>query len=299
MKVEPAGRAGQSADTTGALRQYNSWGTVRHILLCSPEYYRELEISEIAHRTVRSGEGVNLTLAKEMHRGLANALVDAGIEVSWEKPHPDHVWQVYTRDFGVNTPAGVLIGKYRYEPRWGDEEFAIEALNGLGVTIVGRVGRGAVEGGDCWMIDESTLVIGAGNRSNLEGIAVAAQIMRPHGIDVVPVEFDPSWNHLDMIFSVLAEKVALYGEDGLPASYVGFLKNRGWRLIPLPEEQVMRTGCNVLALGDERILSFAENETVNKLLEGEGFSVVAPPLREFTKMGGGPHCLTFEIARDK
>jgi N-dimethylarginine dimethylaminohydrolase len=281
------------------LRQYNAWGRVRQILLCPPDFYRELEISEIAHRTVQGGEGVDLSVAKPMHQGLARTLQEAGILVSWERPHPAHAWQVYTRDFGVNTPAGVLIGKYRYEPRWGDEEFAIEALAGLGATLAGRVTRGAVEGGDCWLIDESTLVIGAGNRSTLEGIENAAELLKPHGIDVVPVEFDPTWNHLDMIFSVLAEKLAMYGEDGLPASYVQFLKDRGWRLIPLPEEQVMRTGCNVLALGEGRILSFAENETVNRMLEAEGFTVLAPPLREFTKMGGGPHCLTFEVRREK
>jgi N-dimethylarginine dimethylaminohydrolase len=290
----------EETTTRGAeLRQYNAHGRVTKLLLCPPTYYRELEISEIAHRTVQSGEGVDLSVAVPMHEGLAAALEEAGIELFWEEAHPDHAWQVYTRDFGVNTPAGVLIGKYRYEPRWGDEEFAIDALTRLGADIVGRVARGAVEGGDCWLLDESTLVIGAGNRSNLEGIANTAEILKPHGIDVLPVEFDPTWNHLDMIFSVLGEKLALYGEDGLPQSYVRFLKDRGWRLIPLPEEQVMKTGCNVLSLGEGRILSFAENETVNALLRSEGFDLMAPPLREFTKMGGGPHCLTFEVQRDR
>lgn len=290
----------EATPTPGAgLRQYNAYGPLRTLLLCRPTFYRELEISEIAHRTVQGGEGVDLSVAAPMHEGLARALEEAGIELFWEEPHPDHAWQVYTRDFGVNTPAGVLIGKFRYEPRWGDEEFAIAALEKLGADIVGRVSRGAVEGGDCWLLDESTLVIGAGNRSTLEGIEDAAGILRPHGIDVVPVEFDPTWNHLDMIFSVLAEKLALYGEDGLPASYVSFLRDRGWRLLPLPEEQVMKTGCNVLSLGEGRILSFAENETVNELLRSEGFELVAPALREFTKMGGGPHCLTFEVQRQR
>ncbi len=290
----------ERATTPGAaLRQYNAYGPVRRLLLCAPDHYRELEISEIAHRTVQGGEGVDLDLAKQMHAGLAGALADAGIGLSWETPHSAHVWQVYTRDFGVNTPMGVLIGKYRYEPRWGDEEFALEALQKLGATIVGRVDRGAVEGGDCWMIDDSTLVIGAGNRSNLEGIGNAAEIMRPHGIDVVPVEFDPAWNHLDMIFSVVTEKVALYGKDGLPGDFVAFLQGRGWRMIPLGEDEVMKTGCNVLSLGEERILSFAENATVNAMLVAEGFTVLAPALREFTKMGGGPHCLTFELQRDR
>jgi len=126
--------------TASDLRMYNSHGPLRKVLLCPPDYYHELEISEIAHRTVEGGEGVDLEKAKTMHHGLAETFAEAGVAVEWERPHSDHVWQVYTRDFGVNTPAGVLIGKYRYEPRWGDEGFAIEALETLGVTIVGRAG---------------------------------------------------------------------------------------------------------------------------------------------------------------
>ncbi|HHY95610.1 MAG TPA: hypothetical protein GX513_11475 [Firmicutes bacterium] len=38
---------------------------------------------------------------------------------------------------------------------------------------------------------------------------------------------------------------------------------------------------------------------MNEQLRAMGFQVYDPPLREFTKMGGGPHCLTFEIERDR
>jgi N-dimethylarginine dimethylaminohydrolase len=279
--------------------QFNSHGRVRKILLCAPDFYRELPISAIASSSMDAGDKVDLELAKRMHAGLVVALQEADVELEWERPHPDHHWQVYTRDFGVNTPQGPLVGKYKYEQRWGDEEFAIESFDKLGVPIVGRVGMGAVEGGDCWMLDETTLVIGSGNRSTLSGIENAAQIMKAYGVEVVPVEFLAKWNHLDMIFSVVAEKLCLYSPDGLPDGYVKFLKDRGWRLLPVPLEEVLKTGCNVLALGDGKILSFEENPIVNDMLQAEGFEIIAPPLREFTKMGGGPHCLTFELQRDK
>jgi N-dimethylarginine dimethylaminohydrolase len=271
--------------TPATWRQYNSHGRLRKVLLCAPEYYRELPISEVA--------------STSMHAGLAAALEEAGIELEWERAHPDHHWQVYTRDFGVNTSFGPLVGKYKYEQRWGDEEFAIEAFDRLGIGTVGRVTHGAVEGGDSWMLDETTLVIGSGNRSTLSGIQNAAEIMKPHGVEVVPVEFLAKWNHLDMIFSVVAEKICLYSPDGLPETYVKFLKDKGWRLLAVPVADVLKTGCNVLALGDGKVLSFEENPAVNSMLKAEGFEVLAPPLREFTKMGGGPHCLTFELQRDK
>jgi N-dimethylarginine dimethylaminohydrolase len=285
--------------TKSEWRQYNSHGRVRKLLLCPPAYYEELPISEVAHISMDSGDKVDLALAKRMHAELVACLEGAGIELEWERPHPEHHWQVYTRDFGVNTPAGPLVGKYKYEQRWGDEEFAIEAFERLGVEIVGRVSQGAVEGGDSWMLDEATLVIGSGNRSTLRGIEDAAAIMNPLGVEVVPVEFLAKWNHLDMIFSVVAEKLCLYSPDGLPFAYGTLLKDRGWRMLEVPLAEVMKTGCNVLALGDGKVLSFEENPVVNQMLEAEGFEILAPPLREFTKMGGGPHCLTFELQRDK
>lgn len=285
--------------TTSEWRQYNSHGRVKKLLLCPPDYYEELPISEVAHISMDSGDKVDLALAKRMHAELVACLEGAGIELEWEKPHPKHHWQVYTRDFGVNTPAGPLVGKYKYEQRWGDEEFAIEAFDRLGIEIVGRVSQGAVEGGDSWMLDETTLVIGSGNRSTLRGIEDAAAIMNPLGVEVVPVEFLAKWNHLDMIFSVVAEKLCLYSPDGLPGGYSKLLRDRGWRMLEVPLEEVMKTGCNVLALGDGKVLSFEENPVVNQMLKAEGFEILAPPMREFTKMGGGPHCLTFELQRDK
>jgi N-dimethylarginine dimethylaminohydrolase len=285
--------------TESQWRQHNSHGRVRKLLLCSPDYYEELPISEIAHLSMDSGDNVDLAIAKRMHAELAACLEGAGIELEWERPHPEHHWQVYTRDFGVNTPGGPLVGKYKYEQRWGDEEFAIEVFERLGVEIVGRVSQGAVEGGDSWLLDETTLVIGSGNRSTLRGIEDAAAIMKPLGVEVVPVEFLAKWNHLDMIFSVVAEKLCLYSPDGLPSVYSTMLKERGWRMIEVPLEEVMKTGCNVLCLGDGKVLSFEENTVVNAMLEAEGFEVLDPPLREFTKMGGGPHCLTFELQRDR
>jgi N-dimethylarginine dimethylaminohydrolase len=281
------------------MRQFNSHGPLKKVLLCPPDYYEELTISEIAHRSVDAGDKVDLALAKTMHTELVDALVSAGVGVFWEEAQPEHHWQVFTRDFGVNTPVGPLIGKFKYEARWGDEEYALEAFERMGATTCGRVLRGAVEGGDSWMIDESTLVIGSGNRSTIRGIENAAEIMQPFGIDVMPIEFLAKWNHLDMIFSVVAEKSCLYCCEGLPNEFVTYLERLGWSMIPVPLEEVMKTGCNVLALGNDRVLSFAENRIVNKMLEAQGFVIYAPHLREFTKMGGGPHCLTFEIQRER
>lgn len=284
---------------TTTWRMFNAHGKVTKLLLCKPEYYDSLPISEVANASIDSGDNVDRALALQMYEEFVAALGETDIELFWEVPDPKHRWQVFTRDFGTNTPVGPLVGRFKYEQRFGDEEFAIQAFDRLGVAPVGRVTTGAVEGGDCWMLDESTLVIGSGNRSTLRGIQNASELMAPHGIEVVPVEFLAKWNHLDMIFSVIGDKTALYCKEGLPESFVALLEKKGWRLIAIPVAEVLQTGCNVLCLGGDSIMSFEENGVVNSMLRAEGLRVLAPRLREFTKMGGGPHCLSFELERER
>lgn len=281
------------------MAQYNSHGRLRKVLLCPPTYYKELPISEIAHHSMDEGDNVKLDVAKEMHKSLAQAFTEAGVAIEWENAHLEHHWQVYTRDFGINTPAGPLVGKFKYQQRWGDEEFAIEAFDRLGIKIAGRVEKGALEGGDLWLLDEHTLVCGSGNRSTLRGIEDAAEIMKEYDVEVVPVEFLAKWNHLDMIFSVVGDKLALVCEEAIPSAFAKLLANKGWSTIAVPLPEVLKTGCNVLSLGDGKVLSFEENEVVNDLLRAEGLKLFTPRLREFTKMGGGPHCLSFELERDR
>lgn len=283
--------------TSTAWRMYNAHGRITKLLLCRPEYYDSLPISEVANASIDSGDTVNRSLAIEMYDEFIAALGETSIELFWEEPDPKHRWQVFTRDFGTNTPVGPLVGRFKYEQRFGDEEFAVAAFERLGIPLAGRVTTGAVEGGDCWMLDETTLVIGSGNRSTLRGIQNASDLLTPFGIEVVPVEFLAKWNHLDMIFSVIGNKTALYCKEGLPESFVALLETKGWRLLAIPVSEVLQTGCNVLCLGGDTILSFEENAVVNAMLRAEGLRVLAPRLREFTKMGGGPHCLSFELER--
>lgn len=284
-------------ETTTTWSACNAHGKVTKLLLCRPEFYDSLPISEVANASIDSGDTVRRDDALKMYDEFVAALGETDIELFWETPDPAHHWQVFTRDFGTNTPVGPLIGRFKYQQRFGDEEFAAQAFDRLGVSPVGRVTTGAVEGGDCWLLDEATLVIGSGNRSTLRGIDNAREILAPHGVDVVAVEFLAKWNHLDMIFSVIGDKTALVCEEALPAPFVTLLTGRGWTLVPIPVEEVLKTGCNVLCLGDDTILSFAENGVVNAMLTSMGLRVLAPHLREFTKMGGGPHCLSFELQR--
>jgi len=278
---------------------YNSHGVLTSVLLCEPTYYEIVAFSEVAKQHIEEGMKVSREAAVSQHAELVDVFRQLNVEMKWQDAEPGHPDQVATRDFGVNTNKGVLVGNFRYEENEGDVELAMEALNKYDVPIIGKVSEGALEGGDCWYLDEETMAIGIGNRTELEGLEEARKILTPYNIEVVNVQFEEKWNHLDMIFSVLAEKTVMLCEEALPDSFLSLLKKRNYEFISVPGDSVFDGTINVLALGESKVLSFKENKLGNEKLKALGFEVYDPALSQFVMSGTGPHCLTFELSRGK
>jgi len=278
---------------------FNSHGRLRSILLCKPTYYEICDFSEVASQHLKEGFKVSRKIAFGQHDELVEVFQQLGIDVKWQVAQPGHPDQVATRDFGVNTAGGVLIGNFRTEFNEGDTELAIESLEQLKVPMIGRVMHGSLEGGDCWYLDEHTLVIGIGNRSTMEGVKEAEKILEPFDIKVIPIQFEEKWNHLDMIFSVIADKAVMLCPEALPDNFLKYLRQERYEIINIPGKAVFAETINLLALGEEKVLSFKENTIGNEKLKALGLEVYDPPLSQFLLGGSGPHCLTFELIRDK
>lgn len=277
---------------------FNSHGRLRSVLLCKPTYYEICDFSEVASQHLKEGFRVSREDAIKQHKEFSEVFRQLGIEIKWQLARPGHPDQVATRDLGVNTKKGVLIGNFRYADNKGDTELAIETLEQLKVPIIGRVIEGSLEGGDCWYLDEYTMVIGTGNRTTWEGIKEAEKILEPFNIRVIPVQFEAKWNHLDMIFSVVAPKTVMLCPEALPDDFLKYLRQERYEIITIPGNAVFAGTINLLALGDEKVLSFKENRIGNEKLRAWGLEVFDPPLSQFLMGGSGPHCLSFELIRE-
>jgi N-dimethylarginine dimethylaminohydrolase len=60
---------------------------------------------------------------------------------------------------------------------------------------------------------------------------------------------------------------------------------------------VQKLGSNLFSLGSGRVLSPIDNRRVNRALEKLGFTVIELEMDQFTRCGGGLHCLTMPLAR--
>jgi len=278
---------------------YNSTGKINRILLAKPIYHEILPVSDVARDLHDKGVQQDLETKLKQHGELESVFKEIGVEISWVEPLvPNLHWQMFTRDFGVNTPNGALIGRFRYHERKGEEIYAKQALVKLSETVLPQsIIRGCMEGGDCYWLDEETLIIGNGNRSTYSGFENARDILKEYGKRVFVIEFLSKWNHLDMIFQPIANKLAVVCQDAVPDYLIGILDALGWELIRVPGEYAMRCEINVVALGEDRVLSFKGNR-LNEVFRSNGLTVFDPEYSYFTSAGGGPHCSTFELERE-
>ena len=79
---------------------------------------------------------------------------------------------------------------------------------------------------------------------------------------------------------------------------VELLKERGFRLIEIEYSERDTLACNVLALGQKRLIAIAENARTNQRMRDVGFDVRTFPGSEICINGaGGPTCLTRPLLR--
>ncbi|MDP2471098.1 MAG: arginine deiminase family protein [Candidatus Palauibacterales bacterium] len=211
---------------------------------------------------------------------------------------------VFVRDAAVICDRGAILCRMGKSARDGEPGAMERVLRGVGVPIVGRIGgAGRLEGGDVAWIDERTVAVGRGYRTNGEGIRQLRGLLGS-GVDrVVPVPL-PHWRgpgdvfHLMSMFSPVDRDLAVVYSPLLPVPFRDLLCQRGYQLVEVPDEEFETMGCNVLAVGPRRCVALEGNPLTRRRLEAAGAEVHVYRGREIsTKGGGGPTCLTRPLFR--
>ncbi|HEY8602358.1 MAG TPA: arginine deiminase family protein [Thermomicrobiales bacterium] len=239
------------------------------------------------------------------HAAFRQILNDAGIEIiSGELDDAALQDGIFPYDPGITTDAGVILG-WPGKPLREGEVAALEAtLNEIGIPIAGRITPpGTFDGGDSFWLDERTLSVGHGYRTNAEGIRQLTAILSEQGIAVVVVPL-PHWHgpaeclHLLSLISPLDERLAAVYRPLLPVPFLQELAARGWELIDVPDEEFASQGPNILALGPRRCVILKENAETIRRLRATGCEVITYTGDEIShNRTGGPTCLTRPLLR--
>lgn len=212
---------------------------------------------------------------------------------------------MYVRDAALITKQGVILCNMGKARRRGEPAAMGEFLSQAGVPILGAItGAGTLEGGDVVWLEERTLAVGRGYRTNDEGIRQLRMLLAD-SIDQLVVVPLPHWRgpndvlHLMSLLSPLDHRLALVYSPLLPVPFRDWLLAQGFELLEVPDEEYDSMGCNVLAVAPRQCLMLAGNPRTKARLVAAGVEVWEYAGEEISRKGaGGPTCLTRPILRE-
>jgi N-dimethylarginine dimethylaminohydrolase len=269
------------------------------VLVCRPESFRWLPTSAISRATLDAGHRFDADLAANQHAEMVAAYEEAGVRVHHLEPDPLLPYQVFARDSSATVPGGAVITQLHQWWRRGEYAAAIRFYQENDIPIRGMITAGALEGGDVMILEPGRAVIGAGEARTQE--AAAGQLAAWLSDDGWEVRVEPipeRFVHIDVLVSVLAERLAVVCTDVLSGGFVSWLRGLGFELIDVSVEDAFRLGANAISLGRERVMSIAEAESLNEAMRAHGLSVRELELSMFTLGGGGAHCLAQALRRE-
>nr|WP_263325231.1 arginine deiminase family protein [Neobacillus sp. Marseille-Q6967] len=211
---------------------------------------------------------------------------------------------LYAHDPVKFTKAGAIILKSGKKLRQLEAAAYKQFLQEKNIPIVGELtGDAVADGGDLVWLDDRTLLIGRGYRTNDEAIR-QIQEMTKDLVDeciVVPLPHDQGEGeclHLMSIISIVDENLAVVYSRLMPVFLRQLLIRRGFQLIEVPEEEYHRLGCNVLALAPRVCVMVSGNPSTKEQLLAAGATVYEYEGNEISYLGtGGPTCLTCPVVR--
>jgi N-dimethylarginine dimethylaminohydrolase len=249
----------------------------------------------------RSAPNPNAIAAE--HAELCALLSDAGAEVVLsEEPVADDPDAIYAYDPVLIGSAGAILLEIGKPGRAGEAEALVPALTAAGVPIAGRMEAPATaDGGDVFWLDERTVLVGRGYRTNNAGIAEIRRLL-PFA-DVIAFDLPHLRGrgvvlHLMSLVSPLSDDLVVAFMPLLPVRLVELFEQRGIEIVRVPQSEFESMGANVLALAPRVGLALARNTETRRRLEHAGVTVHVYEGTELSKGDGGPTCLTRPLLRD-
>jgi N-dimethylarginine dimethylaminohydrolase len=282
------------------------FGRLTRVLLKHPrEAFRSDEAIAAEWKALSFGAAPSFARAIEEYDAFVEILGTGGVQVN-QLPAAEetNLDSIYVRDASIVCSRGVILCRMGKRLRAAEPSAQKAAYRSLGIPVVGEITEPAcLEGGDVVWLDDQTIAVGRGYRTNDEAI-LQLRALLGDSIDELMAVSLPHWRgagdvlHLMSLISPIDRDLAVVYSPLLPVAFRQRLIAHGCELIEVPHEEFETMGTNVLALGPRDCLMLAGNPQTRKALERAGVRVREYVGNEISVKGaGGPTCLTRPLAR--
>jgi dimethylargininase len=237
------------------------------------------------------------------HDAFCEALRTSGAEVVLAETKvegdPD---SIYVFDSALVADRGAIVLRSGKEGRIVESAAIATDLERAGVPVAARLDEPQrVDGGDASWLDERTMIVGRGYRTNDDGIH-ALQAALPE-VDVLAFDLPHLKGsqvvlHLLSLLSPLDEDLVVAYPPLMPVRLVQLLHELDVEIVEVPDDEFETMGPNVLALAPRVALALEGNDETRRRLERAGVEVAVYRGDEISRKGdGGPTCLTRPLLR--
>jgi len=308
METSPTRSSGAMALTTPARERTlpqrrpfgvdSEYGLLQSVLVADPRHLALVPCNSVSNEAAREGKAPCQERAIRQHAGLVAALRSEDVDVRVVPSDTGLPDLAFTRDTSLMTPWGLIGLRPGAAHRAREVDVVLQSARAAGVPVLGRIEQGRIEGGDIAILRPGLVMIGiSGERTDEAGAHALGGIFRRKGWKVLTYRFDPHFLHLDTLLCLADRELAMACTDVLDETLLTTLGDFGIDLMPVSYKEARRLGCNLLALGDRRVLTAGTCSRLDAELAVRGYRAIAVDLSEFTLCGGGVHCLTMPLRR--
>jgi len=283
-------------------------GSLKRVLIKHPKdaYQSQAKINEQSRQLNYIG-APDYNKAIIDYERFVDFLKSSSIQIDYlPKDNITSLDSIYTHDPCVITNGGIILCNMGKDLRIPESTSIASFFKSIGVPILGQIeAPGTLEGGDVVWINERTVAVGEGYRTNAEGIHQFKTLLKNHVDKVISVPL-PHWTgkedclHLMSNVSPIDNDLYLVYSRLLPVSFRQYLLELQIQLIEVPDEEYASMGCNVLAVAPRKVIMINGNPITKLRLETEGVEVHTYDGSEISIKGaGGPTCLTRPYLRSK
>jgi len=302
---------------------YPEYGRLRTVLMHMPGKELEL-VGPTTHDRFLFADAIDPVQFRADHERFVDSLRSEGInvvlptELLREHPLLDSIHRspnlVYVRDTAAVTRAGYILARMKNPVRRNETGIVEAALRKLAVPLLMKtVAPATIEGGDLIFLDDDTLLLGVGNRTNQTGLRKLLARGTQSGLHrLLAVPLLSSVIHLDGTMMVVDRDLAVVHKQSLRSTaslfengrlkkhlkLVQFLSANGMRVVEVTDYERQRRATNVIAIAPRKVIGYAGNARVKRALLENGVDFIEIEGAELIRGYGGPRCMTMPILRD-
>ena len=302
---------------------YPEYGRLRTVLMHIPGKEIEL-VGPTTYDRFLFADAIDPVQFRADHERFVDALRSEEVDVVMptelllEDPLLDSVQRspnlVYVRDTAAVTRAGYILAKMKSPVRRNETRIVEAVLRRLAIPMLMKATLPAtIEGGDLIFLDDDTLVLGVGNRTNQTGFREFLATATKSGLRrLLAVPLPSSVIHLDGTMMVIDQDLAIVHRQSLRnigslfengrlkrrLKLLEFLKASRTRFVEVTDYERQRRATNVITIAPRKAIGYAGNARVKRALTEDGVDLIEIEGAELIRGYGGPRCMTMPILRD-